>query len=57
MQDGFQNWKKGPKRLERHENECHREALHKLNRLQGPSVVTQLNSEARRIPKLCTGVC
>ena len=51
MQDGFQNWKKGPERLERHEkSECHREALHKLNTcsLQGPSVITQLNSEARR---------
>ena len=49
MQDGFQNWKKGRERLERHEkSECHRDVLYKLNKMQGSSAIIQLNSEAMR---------
>ena len=48
--DGFQNWKKGHEQLERHQkSECHREAVLKLQSMQGPSVITQLDSATKRI--------
>ena len=47
--NGFDNWKKGRERFERHQvSDCHREAQLKLKSMQAPTVMDQLVSQANK---------